>query len=64
MQTGESQANVSRYNGVPQSTNLGWLKDVQKLYDFVDTIDCTDGMKRKKARTANDPELDKALSCE
>ena len=33
----------------------------KKLHDFVDTIDSTDGMKRKKARTANDPELDKAV---
>jgi len=44
-----------------ESTIRGWLKDEQKLRDFVDTVDSTDGMKRKKARTANDPELDKAV---
>ena len=55
-QNGESQANMSRDNSVPQPTVCGQLKD-----DFVDTIDPTDGMKRKKTRTANDPELDKAV---
>ena len=35
---------VSRDNGVPQSTIHGWLKDEQKLHDFVDTVDSTDGM--------------------
>ena len=44
VQNGESQANVSHDNGVPQSTIRGWLKDEQKLHDFVDTVDSTDGM--------------------
>ena len=51
---------VQNDNGVPQSTIHDWIKDEQKLRDFVDTIDYTDGMKRKRARTASDPELDKA----
>jgi hypothetical protein len=58
---GESQAKVSRDNGVPESTIRGWIKDEPKLRDFVDVVDSTDGMKRKKARTANDPDLDKAV---
>ena len=55
------KANVSHDNGVPQSTIPGWLKEEQKLCYFVDTVDSTDGMKRKNARTANDPELDKVV---
>ena len=58
---GESQAVVSRDNGVPESTLRGWLKDEEKLKDFVHTLDESDGMKRKKAKTAKDPELDKAM---
>ena len=46
VQNGESQANVSRDNGVPQSNIRSWLKDEQKLRDFVATGDSTDGMKR------------------
>ena len=33
----------------------------KRLHDFVDTIDSTDKMKRKKARTVDDHELDKAV---
>ena len=60
-QNGESQANVSHNNAVAQSTIRGWLKDEQKQCNFVDTVDSSEGMKRKKARTANSPELDKAV---
>ena len=56
VQNGESEANVSHDISVPQSAICGWLKDEQKL------CDSSDGMKRKNARTANDPELDKAGS--
>ena len=42
VQNGESQANVSSNNGVPQSNIHVWLKDEQKLCDFVDTVDSTD----------------------
>ena len=33
----------------------------QKLKDFVHTLDESDGMKRKKAKTAKDPQLDQAM---
>ena len=52
---------MSHNNGVTQSAIHGWLKDEQKLHDSVDIVDSTDGIKRK-ARTANDPELDKAVN--
>ena len=58
---GESQANVSRDNGVPGSTIRGWLRKEWKLRDFVDTVNSTDRMKGKKARTAKDPQHDKAV---
>ena len=50
----ESLAQVFQDNGVPESTIHGWLKDEEKLHDFVDTVDFCDEMKRKKA---NEPYL-------
>ena len=45
---GESQANVSYENGVPESTIHVWLKNKEKLCDFVDMVNVTDQMNRKK----------------
>ena len=56
---GESQANESHENGVPEQTIHGWLKDAENLHNFVVMVDSTDGMKIKKARTAKDSKLDK-----
>ena len=47
----ESEANMSHDNDVPDSTICRWLKNEDKLHDFVDTVDSTDWMKRKMART-------------
>ncbi len=58
---GQSQARVSREYGVPESTLRGWLKDESKLRDFVHTVDESDGMDRKRARTAENPTLDSAM---
>ena len=41
------QAYMSHDNSVTQSTIRGWLKAEQKLHDFVDTVNSTDGMTRK-----------------
>jgi transposase-like protein len=46
-QHSETQAKVSRENGVPESTLRGWIRDEKKMRDFVDTVDSSDGMKRK-----------------
>ena len=58
---GESQAKVSRDNGVPESTLRGWLKDEEKLREFSTSLDGSEGLKRKRVKTAKDPELDKAV---
>ena len=50
---GESQANISCDNSVPEPTIYGWLKDEEMLCDFVDMVNFIDWMKRKKARTAS-----------
>jgi len=50
--------NMSGDNDIPESTFCGLIWDEQKMCDFVNTVDSSDGMKRKKARTASDPELD------
>ena len=39
---GESQASVSCDNGVPEWTIHGWLRDDEKLCDFVHAVDSTD----------------------
>ena len=58
---GESQAKISRDIGVSESTLRGWLKDELKLREFVHSVDETDGLARKRARTAKDTDLDTAL---
>ena len=57
---GESQAKVSRDLGVSESTLRGWLKDKEKLHEFLHTVDESDGLNRKRARLANDERLDAA----
>ena len=57
----ESQANLSRDNGVPESTIHGWLRDEEKSCDFEDVVDSTVWMERKTARNAKDPQLDKVV---
>ena len=58
---GESQAKVSRDLGVSESTLRGWLKDKEKLREFLHTVDENGGLNRKRARLANDERLDAAL---
>ena len=36
---GESQANKSHHNGVPGSTIHSWVRDQEKLHDFVVMVD-------------------------
>ena len=48
---GELQAYMFLDNGVLESTIHGWLRDEEKLHAFVDRVDSTDWVKRKKART-------------
>ena len=48
---GELQANMSCDNAVSKSAIHGWVRDKEKLCDFVDTVDSTEWMKRKKAIT-------------
>ena len=54
---GESQAKVSRDLGVAESTLRGWLKDENKLREFVHSVDEIGGLARKRARKANDEDL-------
>ena len=49
---GESQAKVSRDNGVPESTLRGWLKDEEKLREFSTSLDGSERLKRKRVITA------------
>jgi len=60
-QHGETQANVSRDNGISESTLCGLIRDEHKMLDFVNIGDSNDGTKRKKARTAGDTDLNRAV---
>ena len=60
VRNGESRAKICRENGIPESTLRGWLKDEDKLRGFVRDLDDDAGLKRKRARTAADPGVDKA----
>ena len=35
----ESQTNMSHENGMPELTICWWLKDKEKLHDFIDKVD-------------------------
>jgi len=59
VRNGESQAKVCRDIGIPESTLRGWLKDEDKLRDFVADLDKDEGLQRKRIRLAADPGLDK-----
>ncbi|XP_039590582.1 jerky protein homolog-like [Polypterus senegalus] len=58
-ETAKLRIKVSRELGVPESTLRKWIKDENKLRTFLDELD-EGGLRRKRARTAKDPELDKA----
>ena len=53
----ESQANMSHANSVSEATIRGWLKDKEKFHDFVDTVNSTDGMKRKRPELCQRPTI-------
>ena len=59
--SGETQAKVSRDLGIAESTLQGWLKEKDKLREFLHTVDESDGLNKKRARLANDKNLDAVL---
>ena len=58
---GEARSKVCNELKIAESTFRGWLKDEQKLRDYLHDVDSDEGIKRKRARTANDNELDDAV---
>lgn len=58
---GATQISIANELGVGASTVRGWLKEESKLRKFVENVEQTEGLSRKRARLANDDELDKAL---
>ena len=57
----ESQASMSCDNAVRESTVCRWLKDKEMLCDFVDMVQSSDGINRRKTRTAKEAQPDKAV---
>uniref|UniRef100_A0A0L8FT06 HTH psq-type domain-containing protein n=1 Tax=Octopus bimaculoides TaxID=37653 RepID=A0A0L8FT06_OCTBM len=45
---------LSRETGIPESTLHGWVKDEANLTNYVNTVVDSEGLARKKARTATD----------
>ena len=48
---------ICKETGIPESTLRGWKKEEEKLRQFVSTVEEL-GLKRKRARLAQDPELE------
>lgn len=57
VRNGDSQAKIVKETGVNESTLRGWLRNEEKLRGYAETVD-KDGLQRKKARLAADPQLD------
>ena len=49
---GEARSKVCNELKIAESTFRGWLKDEQKLRDYLHDVDSDEGIKRKRARTA------------
>ena len=47
--------------GTRESTIRGWKKEEEKLRTLVQDLEADEGLKRKRARTANDADLDSAV---
>jgi transposase-like protein len=61
IRNGMTKAALARELDVPESTLRGWVRDEEKLKNFIDTVDTDNGLARKRARTAQNTELDKCL---
>ena len=52
---------LAREAGIPESTLQDWLQEEPKLHQFLDKVDTEGRIQRKRAWTAKDPVLDKAV---
>ncbi|CAM4474416.1 unnamed protein product [Lepidochelys kempii] len=59
--SGETQAKVSKDIGIAESTLRGWLKNYSKLNGFVQNIDSATGLKRKHVHYSAKPTIDKVM---
>ncbi|KAG6922607.1 Jrk-like [Chelydra serpentina] len=57
---GETQAKISHDIGINESTFRGWLKNVDKLGRYMHNLDKEHCLLKKRARLANDADLDSA----
>lgn len=58
---GETKASITRECGIPEGTIRGWMKEEQKLRNFVDVIESDVGLQRKTIKLGEDSELDECL---
>ena len=61
IRNGETRTRICKEFGLAESTLRGWIKEEDKLRSFADTVDGPDALKRKRAKTAQDPALDSGL---
>lgn len=61
VKSGETKANLSRVYGVPEGTIRGWMKEEDKLRNFVNTVESEIGLQRKKNKLGQNSDLDECL---
>ncbi|CAM2115837.1 unnamed protein product [Caretta caretta] len=61
LRNGETQVKISSDIGINESTFCGWLKNADKLRIYIHNLDEEHGLQRKRARLANDADLDSAV---
>lgn len=58
---GTSKAHLKRELGIPESTIRGWMQEEERLLSFLDNVDKTSALLRKKTRMGKQSDLDKCL---
>ncbi|CAM4559948.1 unnamed protein product [Lepidochelys olivacea] len=61
LKSGMSQEKVSKELGVGESTLRGWIKDEEKLRSMLVELDESEGLERKRLKTAQHNQLDRVV---
>lgn len=61
VKSGISKAKIKRDFGIPEGTIRGWVAEEKKLRSFVDKVDETSGLQRKKTRLGSNTSVDDCL---
>jgi hypothetical protein len=61
VKSGVSKAQIKRELGIPEGTIRGWITEERRLRSFLDKLDNTPGMERKKLRLGKNETVDDRL---